>query len=258
MWLEPWIGTPLWQNVAAITFAFGLMLIWLRSLDALAQRGWIGQRLSRKIIHTGTGPLFVLTWNLFAAGSAARWWAAAVPLVITLQFMAVGFGWIDDPAAVKAMSRSGDRREILQGPVYYGVIFVSATLVFWRHSPVGILALMILCGGDGLADIVGRRWGKRKLPWAPDKSWAGSAAMLLGSFTFALVMIGAFNLWGDFTPALRMGQTTVMVLFVALVATAVESLPWAGVDNITVFAAALAAAWALAEPFGLWQVPFLG
>ncbi|MGA9533913.1 MAG: phosphatidate cytidylyltransferase [Anaerolineales bacterium] len=258
MWLSPWIDSPLWQNVTATATTFILMLTWLRTMDALAHRGWIGQRLSRKIIHTGTGPLFLLCWNLFAAGPAARWWAATVPLTVTLQFAAVGFGWIDDPAAVKAMSRSGDRREILQGPVYYGLIFVFATLVFWRHSPVGILALMILCGGDGLADIVGRRWGQRRLPWATDKSWPGSTAMLLGSWSFGLAMILVFNSWGNFSPPLLLGQTTVVVLSVALIATAVESMPWTGIDNITVFAAALLATWALVEPLGLWQARFWG
>lgn len=34
----------------------------------------------------------------------------------------------------------------------------------------------------GLADIVGRRFGKgNPLPWNPEKSWAGSAAMFLGA-----------------------------------------------------------------------------
>jgi phytol kinase len=258
MWLSPWIESPVWQNVTATAVTFLLMLAWLRAMDALADRGSIGQRLSRKIIHTGTGPLFLLCWNLFAAGPAARWWAATVPLAVTLQFAAVGFGFIDDPAAVKAMSRSGDRREILQGPVYYGLVFVFATLVFWRHSPVGMLALMILCGGDGLADIIGRRWGQRRLPWASDKSWAGSTAMLLGSFGFGLGMIALFNLWGDFSPALALGQSTAAVLIVTLVATGVESLPAAGIDNITVFAASLLATWALVEPLSLWHTRFWG
>lgn len=35
-------------------------------------------------------------------------------------------------------------------------------------------------GGDGLADIVGRRFGGVKLPWNSNKSWAGSLAMFIG------------------------------------------------------------------------------
>jgi len=54
------------------------------------------------------------------------------------------------------MSRNGDRREILRGPLYYGIIFVVMTLVFWKDSPIGMVAVMLMCGGDGLADIMGR------------------------------------------------------------------------------------------------------
>ena len=43
-------------------------------------------------------------------------------------------------AAVQAMTRHGDAREILRGPLYYGLVFVVCTVLFWRHSPVGMLA----------------------------------------------------------------------------------------------------------------------
>lgn len=37
-----------------------------------------------------------------------------------------------------------------------------------------------MCGGDGLADIVGRCYGYTKLPFNHRKSWAGSIAMCTG------------------------------------------------------------------------------
>ena len=44
------------------------------------------------------------------------------------------------------------------------------------------MAISLMCAGDGLADIVGRRWGaSARLPWNPAKSWAGSVAMFLGA-----------------------------------------------------------------------------
>lgn len=256
MWLEPLFSNPLLQDICATIISFGIMLLWLRLMDSLAERRVVDQRLSRKLIHIGTGPFFLICWNLFSSAGHARWLAASVPAAITLQFAAVGLGFMEDPAAVQAMSRTGDRREILQGPLYYGIIFVLATLVFWRQSPVGILALMILCGGDGLADVIGRRWGTKKLPWATDKSWIGSAAMLLGSFTFGVVMVLAFNTWGYYSlPAAA--STWLAISIVALVATAVESLPMEGIDNITVFLAGLAAAWLLTI-LGFWPVTFIG
>ena len=76
------------------------------------------------------------------------------------------------------------RQELLQGPLLYIAIVVSITLIFWRDSPVSLLALCLMCGGDGLADIVGRTYGTVKLPFNHKKSWAGSFAMFAGK-TFA-------------------------------------------------------------------------
>lgn len=72
------------------------------------------------------------------------------------------------------------RQELLRGPLLYIAIVVSVTLLFWRDSPIGLLVLCLLCGGDGLADIVGRRYGSTKLPFNHRKSWAGSLAMFTG------------------------------------------------------------------------------
>src|SRR4026208_938762 len=162
----------------ATLFTFLIALAFLRLMDYLAHRGIIESKLSRKIIHIGTGPIFVLCWLMYPDVQVSRWLAALVPFVITIQFALVGTGLLKDEAAVKAMSRTGDRREILRGPLFYGIIFIAMTLLYWKDSFIGIPALMMLCGGDGIADIVGRRVRFAKLPWAPDKGGAGGAAVV--------------------------------------------------------------------------------
>lgn len=68
-----------------------------------------------------------------------------------------------------------------RGPLYYVIVLMAVTALYWRASPVGLIIASLMCGGDGLADIVGRRLGaSNPLPWNPQKSWAGSAAMFLG------------------------------------------------------------------------------
>jgi phytol kinase len=165
--------------------------------------------------------------------------AALVPLAITFQFVMVGLGIIDDPAAVKAMTRTGNRREILRGPLIYGLVFVFCTLVFWRPEPAGLVALMLLCGGDGLADIIGRRWGKVKLPYSDRKSWVGSAAMLIGGYSFALGFVWLFNALGTYQPPLEFGHIAAAIAIIALVAMVVEALPIKDFDNLTISATAL-------------------
>lgn len=233
MWLDPFFDADWLQDVAATAITFAVALLWLRAVDSLAHRGRIEPRLSRKVIHIGTGPLFVLCWNLYSDGPGARWLAALVPLAITTQFVLVALGVVHDEAAVQAMTRRGDRREILRGPLFYGIVFVVCTVLFWRNSPVGVLALMLMCGGDGLADIVGRRWGVRKLPFGGEKSWAGSAAMALGGFAFGFGFVWLFNALGYFQPPLAVGRAAVAVGVIALVAAVVEALPLPGVDNLT-------------------------
>ncbi|MBD2094488.1 phosphatidate cytidylyltransferase [Trichocoleus sp. FACHB-591] len=244
MELSALLANFLVRDIAATAITFAIALSWLKLVNTLAQRGWLEQKLSRKIIHIGTGPLFVLCWHLYSEQASARYFAALVPLAITLQFLAIGTQLIADPAAVQAMTREGKPAEILRGPLYYGIAFILCTVLFWRNSPIGILALMLMCGGDGLADIVGRRLGKHKLPFSSHKSWAGSTAMFLGSFGFGLGFLMLFNHLGHFQLPLNFASTTGAVAAIAFVATLVEALPFSDIDNITLVGVAIA--------MGLW------
>jgi phytol kinase len=235
---QSFFPNALWQDVAATLITLISALLWLRIMDTIAHWGWIDSKLSRKIIHITTGPLFLLCWPLFSTAPSARYGAMLVPLAITLQFIAIAFGWLQDPAAVQAMTRTGNPREILKGPLYYGLAFVICTIAFWRTSPVGIVALMLMCGGDGLADIIGRRFGVHKLPFSPGKSWVGSGAMFLGSWAFAVGMVVWFNTLGLFTDPMALPQIVLSVGVIAAIATLVEALPFPDIDNLTLTAAA--------------------
>lgn len=224
------------SNIIALIVSFALALVWLRLNDFFAHRGWISSDLSRKIIHIGTGPIFVLTWLLYNNAPEARFLAALVPLAITAQFALVGLGLWRDPSAVEAMSRTGDRREILRGPLYYGIAFVALTLIYWKDSPIGIIALMLLCGGDGMADVIGKRLGTTRLPWSKMKSWAGTIAMFLGGWLMSLFVLYIYIAAGVF-PGSFMDYLPGVTL-IALVGTAVESLPLSDLDNLTVPAVA--------------------
>jgi phytol kinase len=216
----------------ALLITFAIAMIELRLLDFFAHRGWIESRLSRKLIHILTGPLFVLCWLLFPDVWYSRWLAALVPFAITLQFALIGLGIMKDEASVKAMSRSGDRREILRGPLYYGIVFVIMTLVFWKTSPIGMVALMLMCGGDGLADIMGRGLKSPRLPWNKEKSVAGSLGMFLGGWVLAVFIVFIYVLKGVFLVPFSSYLLPITIL--ALVGMLVESLPLKDVDNITV------------------------
>jgi len=222
--------------ILATILTFAAALAFLRLMDYFAHRGWIESRLSRKLIHIGTGPIFVLCWLIFPDAPSSRWLAALVPGLITTQFALVGLGIMRDEASVKAMSRTGDPREILRGPLYYGIMFVVLTIVFWKDSPVGMTALMIMCGGDGIADLVGRRFNSGKLPHSPNKTVAGSISVFVGGWLLSALVLGVYVGVGIFVGSF--GSYLIPLTIIALVSVVVESLPFKDIDNITVTVAA--------------------
>jgi phytol kinase len=220
------------NNLIALVVTFLVSLAWLRLNDYFAHRGWISSHMSRKIIHIGTGPLFVICWLLFTPAAIARFLAALVPFAITVQFALVGLGMMKDQAAVEAMSRTGDRREILRGPLYYGIVFVLLTILFWMDSPIGIVALMMLCGGDGLAEILGRRWGQKKIRRRGNKSWVGSLGFFLGGWVLAVIVMAVFVAAGIFK--MSFPDLLLKLAVIAVASTVVEAISPEDTDNITV------------------------
>lgn len=230
------------NNYTALAITFVLSLTFLRSMDFIAHRGWIDSKLSRKLIHIFMGPLFVSCWFLFNDDPSARWLAALVPFAITVQFALIGFGVIKDKASVDAMSRTGDPKEILRGPLYYGIMFVVLTIVYWKDSPIGIIALMMMCGGDGIADIFGRRIVSPKLLWSKDKSVAGTVSVFLGGWLMSAAMIFVYVTAGVFSHPFS--NYLFPITMIALVGALVESLHYKDIDNISMtLASALLGHW---------------
>lgn len=55
---------PGWDYICAVGAAAGAY-IWVKIFDTLARAGALDQKLSRKLVHSTAGPLFMLMWPLF-------------------------------------------------------------------------------------------------------------------------------------------------------------------------------------------------
>ncbi|CAI0549001.1 unnamed protein product [Linum tenue] len=128
----------------------------------------------------------MLCWPLFSPGPRGAIMATLIPGANIVRIILTGSGLWKDEATAKSMSRFGDHRELLKGLLYYVTTISFACAICWRISPVAIAAICNLCAGDGMADIVGRRFGKQKLPYNRNKSVAGSIAMALSGFVASL------------------------------------------------------------------------
>ena len=114
-----------------------------------------------------------------SATSGGQLIAASVPLINVLRIAANGIGFLGDQSFVKSMSREGSKSELLTGPLFYCLTILFVTSCFWRQSITSFLAVGVMAGGDGMADIVGRRFGKNKLPYNEKKSVEGSLAFIV-------------------------------------------------------------------------------
>ncbi|KAK3002473.1 hypothetical protein RJ639_020349 [Escallonia herrerae] len=169
-----------------------------------------------------------------STSTEARYFASLVPLVNCLRLVIYGFSLATDEGLIQSVTREGKPEELLRGPLYYVLVLILCALVFWRESPVGVISLAMMCGGDGVADIMGRRFGDQKIPYNQQKSWAGSISMFVVGFVISIGMLYYFSVLGYFK--LDWIWTIKRVALVSLVATVVESLPTTEImdDNISV------------------------
>ncbi|KAK8647390.1 hypothetical protein V6N13_121130 [Hibiscus sabdariffa] len=207
---------------SAAVFAGAYALVF--TFDILTEKELIQQSLSRKLVHIFSGLLFAISWPIF-------------------RLVTQGLSSANDQSLIKSVTREGDPKELLRGPLYYVVTLMLCTLLFWRESPVGLISLGMMCGGDGVADIMGRKFGSAKIPYNQGKSWVGSISMFVFGFFISIGMVCYYSALGYFQ--LDWGDTVQRVALVSLVATVVESLPISNLldDNISVPLASMLAAY---------------
>ncbi|KAK7844683.1 putative phytol kinase 1 [Quercus suber] len=191
---------------------------------------------------------FLTQRNLIQQNSTtteARYFACLVPLVNFLRLVIHGLSLASDEGLIKSVTREGKPEELLRGPLYYVLILILCALIFWRESPVGLISLAMMCGGDGIADIIGRRFGSLKIPYNQQKSWAGSISMFIFGFLISIGMLQYYSVLGYLH--LDWVQTVQKVALVSLVATVVESLPTTEIvdDNISVPLVSMAVAFSM-------------
>ncbi|KAL3721891.1 hypothetical protein ACJRO7_034264 [Eucalyptus globulus] len=221
------------SDALATAVTGGIILLVCLLFEETAKRGLFDQKLNRKLVHVSVGLVFMLCWPLFSSGHRGALLAATVPGFNIIRMLLVGSGIWKDEATVKSMSRFGDRRELLEGPLYYVLMITFACAYYWRTSPVAIAAICNLCAGDGFADIIGRQFGQHKIPYNPNKSVAGSIAMASAGFLASLGFLSYFSSFGYIQGSWEMVGGFLMVSFASAL---VESHPLSSQidDNLTV------------------------
>jgi uncharacterized protein (TIGR00297 family) len=135
------------------------------------------------------------------------------------------------PIYTKKFYREGTPKDI--GIIFYPVAVFLVLLFFPEKMFIAAAIWAIMSFGDGFATIFGIKFGRKKLPWNENKSWAGSIAYLIAGTAGASLLI-----WWTMHP-LPSGESTmfyyVLLPFILTFISALfESLPFGLNDNLLV------------------------
>ena len=242
--LAPYTDALIARDLGVSLLCAVLGLAFVKAITTLASKEILEPRDSRKIIHTLSAPLFMVFWPLFSDSGGARVFAGIVPLANAVRLYVAATGSGDEEELASAVSRSGDAKEALGGPFFYVLVLLASVLVFWRDGYAGIIASSTMAAGDGLADLIGRRFGENnKWFFNKDKSIAGSVAFFIGASSCSIAIAWWFAYTGTLVPTMEFADVAVRIVIISAISAIVELIPIVD-DNwsVPLTAAILAAA----------------
>jgi phytol kinase len=180
---------------------------------------------SRKFLHIMTGNIaFILP--LFQTREIMAF-VAAGPFIL--------FTFLMSPySPIKSMRGKTSEAGHGLGLVYYAITWTVLAYAFFDHREIIAMGILAMSYGDGLASLIGIKYGKRKYCVFKDtKSYVGSIAMFVCTF---LLLVIALLFYAEPVTS----RVAVYLLCMAGVATIVEGITPLGLDNLSVpFVAAL-------------------
>lgn len=174
---------------------------------------------SRKFLHIMTGNI-----------------AFILPLFVTREIMAfvaagpfIVFTFLMSPySPIKSMRGKTSEAGHGLGLMYYAITWTVLAYAFFDHREIIAMGILAMSYGDGLASLVGIRYGKQKYRIYKDiKSYVGSLAMFVFTFLFLIVALLFY------TEPLTI-LVAVFLVCMAGVATVVEAVTPFGLDNLSV------------------------
>ncbi|MEH2037424.1 diacylglycerol/polyprenol kinase family protein [Nostoc sp.] len=203
----------LWLQIAIAAIWVLLILLIAGVVNRFADK----PEIVRKIVHIGTGNVILIAW----------WLDIPASIGITASILASAITLLSYRLPILPGINSVGRQSL--GTFFYSVSFGILVAWFWylQQPQYAALGILVMTWGDGLAALIGQRFGKHKYKvFGTQKSWEGSLTMMLVSYVVSsLILVGTQgNSW----------QTWAVSLLVAVIATGLEAVSFLGIDNLTV------------------------
>ncbi|MBD2297227.1 phosphatidate cytidylyltransferase [Nostoc sp. FACHB-87] len=211
---------PALTSIPTLWLQITIVAVWVLLILLVS---WVVSRFTddseivRKIVHIGTGNVILLAWWLDIPASVGITASIVASIVTLLSYR------LPILPGINSVGRQS------LGTFFYAVSFGILVGCFWylQQPQYAAIGIMVMTWGDGLAALVGQRFGQHKYKvFGASKSWEGSLTMTLVSYIVSsLILLGVQgNIW----------QIWVVSLAVAIAATGLEAISFLGVDNLTV------------------------
>ncbi len=214
----------MYQNdLVGLAFVYGYVIVLLLFTEKVVSKRY--PVTARKFLHIMTGniafilPLFATRWIMA--------FLAAGPFIL--------FTFLMSPySPVKSLRGKTSEAGHGLGLVYYAITWTVLAYIFWDHREIIAIGILAMSYGDGLASLIGSRFGKKKyVVMRDERSYVGSATMFLCTFVLLVIAVLFYAVSLSFTKL-------VLLLGIAGVCTVVEGATPFGLDNLSVpFVAAM-------------------
>lgn len=196
------------MKVILVAIAYSLFFV---AVEIIAKKSKLKKETSRKLVHILSGTT-----------------AAFMPFILSFrEIVYLSILFIPVMLASKKANVFSSIHEVKRntyGEVYFPVAILVTALMF-PEKPLYIYGILVMALGDGLASIIGQRYGKQKFSiLGGQKSYVGSATFFLITMFIGLAVLVIFGI--SALPAI------VFSISMAAILTAVEACLSYGLDNL--------------------------
>jgi dolichol kinase len=142
------------------------------------------KELLRQLIHASG--VFIVVLSYFLKPDALILISIALLVLIVILFQIhkkhhiFFFSYI-----FRRCTRHDDER----GFIYFFIGIIITLIIFQFNMPIANAAILILVFGDSISTIIGKKWGKHKIPFQNEKTLEGSLAFFMVGLLVALTQV---------------------------------------------------------------------
>lgn len=209
---ETFPTTSLITQISAVAVWLGLVFGVSEILHRLKQ----DPELVRKVVHIGTGNVLLIAWWLHIP----TWICISAGVIFSAIALA--------SHNINILSMLNDVGRKTYGVFYYALSITILVTVLWEHHPqYAAIGVMVMSWGDGMAALIGKRFGKHTFIHLGNKrSLEGSFAMFVTSLIVIISILGIAN-------GFRLKDIGIAIP-IAAIAAILEAFSPGGTDNLSV------------------------